>query len=211
MSSESAATAGALPEPAHVADRQFLALLLIRSPTEAEQAAPSGYEAKAPSGLRLEAVPSRAKVLSRNFHRLAAYNRDPAADEDLMQEEIRDEAARRARWRKPAVYPNRSKPFHTVLVPHVARADQLGRRLPPAARLRCLAVADDRGVRREPNGLPHHLLPQHYWLAFVELVVLLLGYASYRVSLHETWHDKRLNDRRLAEGLRTAIFTALIA
>jgi len=54
-------------------------------------------------------------------------------------------------------------------------------------------------------------LPGWYRFAWVELVVLLAGYASYRVSLADAWHQKWLNDRRLAEGLRGAMFVSLVS
>ena len=53
-------------------------------------------------------------------------------------------------------------------------------------------------------------LPSLYWLAWIELALLLICAIAYRVSLHEAWHDKRRNDRRLAEGLRGALFRSLV-
>ena len=49
--------------------------------------------------------------------------------------------------------------------------------------------------------------PELYALAAVEILLLSVGYLSFRLSVREAWHEKWLNDRRLAEGLRAALFT----
>ena len=46
-----------------------------------------------PGGWVKEAIPDRARLLSLNFHRLAAYNRDGAGDEVVLARQIEDGAA----------------------------------------------------------------------------------------------------------------------
>jgi hypothetical protein len=165
----------------------------------------------APAGFRVERVPRGAKQLSVHFHRLAAYNRDGAVDEARLQRELEDRAAAlSATARACSLPPGVTDSVVGVLLPHVMRADHL------ACRYRELR---DFSAQLWPTAAAFVVtlmafqivfLPDHYWLAFVELAVVVLGYVSYRVSLHEAWHEKWLNDRRLAEGLRTALFTTLV-
>jgi hypothetical protein len=158
----------------------------------------------------ITAVPTRAKDLSPNFHRVAAYNRDRAVSPASLGRELRlravdlDEAARRAGLPDAA-----TRVLRDHLLPHFVRADLLGQRY---RRLRDTAA----GVWPSVAALIVTLmafqivfLPSQYWLAWVELAVLAVGYVSNRVSDHEAWHDKWLNDRRLAEGLRGAMYATL--
>lgn len=164
----------------------------------------------APAGLSLAPIPTRAKQLSRNFHRLAAYNRDPAVAADRLREDVRDEANSLRRMAADCGLPREViDTIADTLLPHVVRADRLSLRyrglrdsaawLWPAAAAGVVSLMAFQII----------FLPDHYWLAFIEVVVLLLGYVSYRVSLYDGWHEKWLNDRRLAEGLRGAMFRAL--
>jgi hypothetical protein len=52
-------------------------------------------------------------------------------------------------------------------------------------------------------------LPDWYLLAWGELALLITCALFYRVSLHDAWHDKWRNDRRIAEALRTALYSSL--
>lgn len=164
----------------------------------------------APRGLRAEPVPARAKQLSRDFHRLAAYNRDAAVEAGSLAHEVGEHAERMEKVALECGVPRPA--VHAVieqLLPHVVRADHLSMRYKElresAAWLWPLAAAAVVSLM----AFQIIFLPEAYWLAFIELAVLVTGYLSYRVSLHDAWHEKWLNDRRLAEALRGAMFAAL--
>lgn len=160
--------------------------------------------------IRVECLPSRAKLLSPHFHRLAAYNRDGAADSDrpaALQERSSTltDAARACGLPAPIT----SGLVHSLL-PHVVRADVLAV---------CYRNLRDFSAKLWPTAAAFVVtlmafqiifLPSEYWMAWVELAVLLLGYVSYRVSRYDAWHEKWLHDRHLAEGLRGAMFVALV-
>jgi hypothetical protein len=180
---------------------------------ERQPAIPPGSWCLASGGhrFRAEPVPIRAKALSRNLHRLAAYNRDGAVNVSHLTAEWRRRAAELRRlFERHRLGDAATNTVVNVLLPHYVRADYL------AGRYRALR---DFSARLWPTAaaLVVSLMafqivfyPTQHWVALIELVVLVLGYASYRVSLHDAWHAKWLNDRRLAEGLRGAIFAALL-
>lgn len=165
----------------------------------------------APPGLRVAPLPATAKQLSPNFHRLAAYNRDAAIDDKTLETTTRSHVeatraiAERCHLPQPAI-----DSITESLLPHVLRADHVSVRYQAlrdsAAWLWPVAAAFVVSLM----AFQIIFLPDAYWLAFVELMVLLLGYASHRVSVYDAWHEKWLNDRRLAEGLRAAMFTSLV-
>lgn len=156
-------------------------------------------------------VPVRARQISENFHRLAAYNRDRTADPLVLAHERIAQGGRLHAAATASGLPSDVTDLlvNTVL-PYVIRADALGRSYKQlrdlAARLWPIAAAF------AVTLMSWQILfaPAHHWVAFVELLVLALGYLSYRVSVVERWHEKWLNDRRLAEGLRSALFASLV-
>ncbi len=191
--------------PADLAAGPFL---LERAP---DTSADDDIQAKAPRGCRLRRVPSRAKEVSVNFHRLAAYNRDGAIDGKRLRAELSAATTRLAGTAQECELPQAAaQALVDVLLPHVVRADHLGQRYRElrdfAARLWPAAAAFVVSLM----AFQIIFLPAHYWLAFIELVVLLVGYVSYRVSVYDEWHQKWLHDRRLAEGLRGALYASLV-
>ncbi|MCA9053974.1 MAG: hypothetical protein KDA75_09065 [Planctomycetaceae bacterium] len=155
-------------------------------------------------------TPVRAKDLSRNFHGLAAYNRDSAV---TSEELAAAEASARGEFLAAAdgnLPPEVVEIIVSRVLPRLVRADQLSvryRNLRGVAvwlwpTLGALAVT---GMAAQVLFLPHA-----FWFAWIEVAVLLLCGLAYRVSRHESWHDKWLNDRRLAEGLRSALHASLV-
>ena len=179
-------------------------LLRTRQPDEAVQP-------HAPERMHKEPLPSRAKQLSRNFHRLAGYNRDGAVNDKLLQRELHDRATKLAQIASDCGLPTpAAQTIIEALLPHVVRADHLGLRYRELRDFSARLWPTTAAVVVSLMAFQIIFLPAHYWLAWVELAVLLLGYVSYRVSLYDAWHQKWLNDRRLAEGLRGALFVALV-
>ncbi len=173
---------------------------------------PTRIPPDAPHGCLVAPVPTRAKDISLNLHRLAAYNRDAGVSAVSLQHGCQRETAELRREASACGLPDAvTLALAEHLLPRFVRADLLSQKY---RRLRNMAA------RVWPTSAAFVVtlmafqivfLPSYYWLAFVELAVLVLGYASNRVSLHEAWHDKWLNDRRLAEGLRGATYAVLAA
>ena len=156
-------------------------------------------------------LPTQARTLSRNFHRLAAYNRDQIVSLDDLNTSWAQDAARLNQVFDRHALPERARDtIVNFLLPRYVRANLAASRYHElrdfAARLWPVTAA----LVVTLMAFQIVFVPQHYWVAFIELVVLLLGYLSYRVSLYDAWHAKWLNDRRLAEGLRGALFTSLL-
>lgn len=178
-------------------------LLRTRQPDEPDQP-------QAPEGMHVEPLPSRAKALSGNFHRLAGYNRDGAVNGTLLLQELQDRAATLTDVADHCELSQAvSAAIVHALLPHVVRADHLALRYRELRDFSARLWPTTAAVVVSLMAFQVIFLPAHYWLAWVELVVLSLGYMSYRVSLYDAWHEKWLNDRRLAEGLRGALFVAL--
>jgi hypothetical protein len=175
----------------------------------AERANDETASGRAPRGMRIEPIPTRAKALSPNFHRLAGYNRDGAVDEGQLEKEFTKAADEMAGPARALPEPVRKALLETLL-PHVVRADHLSRRYRALRNFSARLWPTIAAAVVTLMAFQVVFLPAHYWLAWVELLVLVLGYVSYRVSIYDAWHEKWLNDRRLAEGLRSAMFIALV-
>jgi hypothetical protein len=164
----------------------------------------------APHFCTVAPIPTRAKDLSPNFHRLAAYNRDTAVSDAALERSWQREqsalAAHASRWALPRPV---TQVFIEHLLPRFVRAELLSQRYQrlrnAATRVWPLSAA----LVVTLMAFQVVFLPSQYWLAWVELAVLLVGYASNRVSVYEGWHEKWLNDRRLAEGLRSASYAVM--
>ena len=160
----------------------------------------------APPGMLTLPVPTRAKQLSLNFHRLAAYNRDAALDPALYRRALR---AERERMRKAAAgLPGWiAEVAERELLPRFVRADLLATRyhelrnfvnkLLPAISVLALSLI----------AFQILFLPALHVLAGLEILLVAAGLASYRLSVREAWHEKWLNDRHLAERLRDLAYT----
>jgi hypothetical protein len=165
--------------------------------------------AQAPAGLIAQPLPETARELSPSFHQLAAYNRDRSASPDDLASSLTEDSAE---FRANAVGKLPERVIAIIsdrILPHVVKADLLSRRYrelrDTAARLWPLLAATAVTLM----AFQILFLPEHHWLGWIELLLLLTCAAFYRVSLHEAWHDKWLNDRRLAEALRTVLYTSL--
>ena len=160
---------------------------------------------------RVEPVPSRARDISRNFHRLAAFNRDAAVDDTQLHDALRRERTAIAAAASSSGLPApAAATLLDSLLPIVVRADHLAVRYRELRQFSAQLWPFAAAFVVSLMAMQITFAPDWYRLAFVELAVLVVGYVSYRVSLSDDWHGKWLNDRRLAEALRSAMYAALI-
>jgi hypothetical protein len=164
-----------------------------------------------PRGWRALPIPNTAKELSRSFHSLAAYNRDSAHDSERAREIVAKEAAPlREAAAKAGLSADCIAPLIQVLLPHFARADQL------AARYQSLYTSAARwlyGLAAVAVTIPVLqllFLPDEIWIIGFEVLTLLVILALLEIGRHDAWHAKWLQDRHLAERLRTAMFMVLV-
>ncbi len=148
-----------------------------------------------------------AKTLSLGFHRLSAYNRDPAqqatveqASAEKFSKEILESAS------EARLDLNTIEPLITAIKTPYARADHL--------------AGHNQKMYRRSAGLLHALpalavvavvVQQLFFsssivLIAVEAGLMVLALVLLRVSAAEAWHEKWLNDRHLAERFRTKAF-----
>jgi len=189
-------------------------LKTVSSKGSKENLQPTQRPGTVPTGLCATEIPQRAKQLSPNFHQMAAYNRDQSVPLSDLQKATDNEIAT---FRKHASEKLESRVSDAVvtmgshIIPHMVRADQLSghyQSLREAAKqiwptLTAFAVT--------LMGFQILFLPNWYWLAWGEFAILVICAAAFRISLHEAWHDKWRNNRRLAEGLRIAMYSSVVA
>lgn len=155
-------------------------------------------------------LPSRAKGLSLGFHRLAAYQRDNAYNEKLAAKKADSHAVRLAQIAEAAGLPYAAvEPVIDQLVPQYARADQMatlyqGLYVFAAKALFRLSAIAVTIVVFQLLFFPHAL-----WLILFEIAAMLSAVLLLRISRREAWHEKWLNDRHLAEWLRSKMFTVI--
>src|SRR5262249_22083149 len=149
--------------------------------------------------------PMTAKQLSRNFHRLAAYNRDATWDPREFAAIAREEQARIAQAR--IAPPNVIEAVSSSLLPHFARADQLAGRYHALRNFVTAFVPAVSALAVSLMTLQILFWPEHHVVAALEILLLTIGYLSYRLSVREAWHEKWLYDRHLAERLRCLLYT----
>ncbi|MDH3438979.1 MAG: hypothetical protein OEN48_18640, partial [Betaproteobacteria bacterium] len=164
-----------------------------------------------PRAWRAAPMPATAKDLSLSFHGLAAYNRDPAHDSARAREiAARETATLYAVAARTGLAADCLAPLIRTLLPHYARADQL------AARYQALYTTAARwlyGLAAVAVTIPVLqvlFLPDQSWIIGFEVLALLVILALLEIGRHDAWHDKWLQDRHLAERLRTAMFMVLV-
>ncbi|MBI2477863.1 MAG: hypothetical protein HYV60_04225 [Planctomycetia bacterium] len=163
------------------------------------------------AGASVKRLPRLAKQLSLGYHRLAAYNRDPfVAPADVEQATQQDVAWLRQQASDRGL-PNESLGhIERQLLPLYARADSLAiayQRLylfGAKALFRLSAFAVSIAV------LQILFFPTANWIIGMEVLAMLTAVLLLRVSRVEAWHEKWLNDRHMAEWLRSAVFTSLL-
>ncbi len=163
-----------------------------------------------PFGLSVTHPPTRSKALSFGFHRLAAYNRDAASDSRECDAIFADEERRlrvAAKDRLPAEVVDA---IVSDLLPHYAHADQLAVRYAALRKFVTILLPVISATALTFIAIQILFMPEFYSLAIVEILILALGYLSYRLSVREAWHEKWLNDRHLAEHLRALLYNGVL-
>ncbi len=156
-------------------------------------------------------LPSRAKELSPNFHQLAAYNRDSAFDSveySKIVERILDELRRLAG--------NVHLPFDrissaiTKLLPHYARADQLAVRYQRLSAFAATWLHVLAAIAVSVAVLQILFLRERVEVILLEILAMMAAVILFRISKNESWHDKWLQDRHLAEQIRIRFIASLV-
>ena len=168
-------------------------------------------EHASPWWARTEPVPETAKELSRGFHQLSAYNRDPGFDARSVHDGVEEEAKELLEIAKRARLPNDCiEPLIDMILPQQIRADRL------AIRYQNLYTATARWLYRlaaiavSIPVLQVLFFPHQPWIIVFEVLTLLIILVLLDVGRSEAWHEKWLQDRHLTERLRTALFAAAL-
>lgn len=159
----------------------------------------------APNGLTAFKLPQRAKALSPNFHRLAAYNRDGAIKQFELDRTLSTERVKFAKRAVGKLPESVQKAIAEHILPHLVRADLLSCRYRDLRAVTAWLWPAMAAVAVTLIAFQIFFLPNQYWIAWIELSLLVICAIAYRVSLYDAWHDKWRNDRRLAEGLRSVL------
>lgn len=162
-------------------------------------------------GARVNRVPDYAKDLSIGYHRLAAYNRDPLISQAAIDEATAQETSHLRQQALQAGLPQDAvTSVERTLLPLYTRADVLAvayQRLymfGAKALFRLSAFAVTIAV------LQLLFFPGALWIIVFEVFAMLAAVLLLRVSQIEAWQEKWLNDRHMAEWLRTASYTAML-
>lgn len=160
---------------------------------------------------RVAPLPDTARELSPGFFSLAAYNRDPAHDRVRVEKGI---AAKSEELRKIAHDVQLSEacvePLLRTLLPHSVRSSRLADRYQS---LYTTAAGWLYGLAALSVTIPvvqALFLPHQAWIIGFEVLALLTILVLLEIGRHQGWHEKWLQDRHLAERLRTAMFTVLV-
>jgi hypothetical protein len=149
-------------------------------------------------------------MLSPNLHRLAAYNRVGAIKQNEFGQMLTKVSLKFAEHAAGKMPDSVQKAIAGHILPHLVRADLLSVRYRDLLAVTAWLWPVMAAVAVTLMAFQIFLLPDQYWIAWIELALLLICAISYRVSLYEAWHDKWRNDRRLAEGLRSVLHSSIV-
>lgn len=159
----------------------------------------------------LAAFPGNAKQLSLGYHQLAAYHRDSRLDQAKVDAGVKREAAALKQYTGENRLPATAlEPLIAHVLPHFVRADQL-------------AIDYQRQYIRATTGLFYLsaiavtvvvgqilFLPHHTWVILFEILAMVGAVWLWNHCRREAWHEKWLQDRYLAERLRSTMFTLFL-
>ena len=101
-------------------------------------------------------------------------------------------------------------PILDKLLPQHARADQLAIRYQELYVFVAVGLYSLAALAVTIAVLQVLFFPYQLWLIGFEVLAMLAAVGLLRVSRSESWHEKWLHDRHLAEQLRMAMFTSLL-
>lgn len=178
--------------------------LILRKTSEAMPAGPL-------PGTIVQTSPFRAKQLSPTFHQLAAYNRDGAYDPKCYGELCDDyESSLRQAALKANLPEQLLDPLLKGVLPYLAYADQLAIRYQQLYVLAAVGLYSLSVAAVTIAVIQVLFFPNQLWLIDLEVLAMMAAVALLRIGRSESWHEKWLNDRHLAEQLRAALFTSLL-
>ena len=158
-----------------------------------------------------EPVPDTATDLSPGFHRLSAYNRDPAIDAVSLATTAREEAEKLRKAATKSHLPNDCiDPLIDTVLTQRVRADELAKRYQKLYKTTAKLLYGLAAVAVTIPVLQVLFLPHHPGYIVFEVLALLVILVLLTVGRSEAWHEKWLQDRHLAERLRIALFVAAV-
>ncbi|MCI0437101.1 MAG: hypothetical protein L0271_26200, partial [Gemmatimonadetes bacterium] len=159
------------------------------------------------SGYKTRRLPRTARRIAPRYHRIAAFYRDPAFNKRRFAEELTETLERfRAHAGDAGLT---GGPFDSHLARrvtlyeyanHLATRHQRFRNRSAVTLFALAALA--------VSAVAFHLIvvPDQRWLVLGEIALMTLAGVLLRVSRRESWHEKWLFDRYLAERVRSLIF-----
>lgn len=167
--------------------------------------------AEASPGPRTEAMPETARDLSRGFHQLAAFNRDPGFDSISVQEEVAEETKRLLQIAKETRLPTDCiEPLIDTILPQQVRADELAKRYQTLYTATATWLYRLAAIAVTVPVLQVLFFPHQPWIIVFEVLALLVILVLLDIGRSEAWHEKWLQDRHLAERLRIALFASAL-
>jgi hypothetical protein len=162
-------------------------------------------------GIFSDPLPENAKELSLNFHQLSAFNRDPAYDEEKCKAIIKRETEELQKHANATQLPQETlDPILEHLVPLYAWSTQMANVYQLLYRFAGKGIPLLSAAAVTIATFQVLFFPRLYPLIWFEVLLILLAAILLRVSRNEAWHEKWLNDRHLAERLRTAMHMVLV-
>lgn len=153
-------------------------------------------------------IPQIARAISIDFHQLSAFNRDGGFRMGKWSASVDRHARELSNAAQAAGLPaDRLQPVLEHLLPHYARADQLANLYHGLYVRGAIGLYALSATAVSVAAVQALLLPHHTWLICFEIAAMLLAVILLRIGRTEAWHEKWLQDRYVAERIRSAMFT----
>jgi len=185
-------------------------LLLTKTPSPSAKPFPTTNGHSSMAGVYIDEFPKRGKQISLGFHRLAAFQRDPALDSPRFAAEL--EKAQRKLEEELSSFGlyEAAKKIGQIILPSMVRADMLAERYQLLHRRSVILIYSLALLAVTVAVVQQVFWPEHHWIGILEVLALLAAWGLLRVNRRERWQEKYLNDRYLAEWLRRAQFEVLM-
>jgi hypothetical protein len=161
-------------------------------------------------GVYIDEFPTRAKQISLGFHRLAAFQRDPALDPTQYGDKLKVKQSELRADLGPFELQPAAETIGETIAPPMVRADMLAERYQFLYRCSVCLIYTLALVAVTVAVAQQVFWPEHHWIVAFEVLALLAAWGLLRVNRRERWQEKYLNDRYLAEWLRRAQFEVLL-
>jgi hypothetical protein len=161
-------------------------------------------------GVYIDEFPTRAKQISLGFHRLAAFQRDPAIDPLPYASKLADKQTELEMELRKFNIDAAARTIGQTILPPMLRADLLAERYQLLHRRSVVYIYSLALLAVVVAVAQQVFWPEHHWVIAFEVLALLAAWGLLRVNRRERWQEKYLNDRYLAEWLRRAQFEVLL-